>query len=61
MEQHVHIQRGNQLPVSAARWQHWFPDVFCNFYLVQNHKIANNSATSEAREKNKHIFGIIRI
>jgi hypothetical protein len=26
-------------------------DVFCNFYLVKNHKIANNSATTEAREK----------
>ncbi len=28
-----------------------FPDVFCNFCLVKNHKIANNSATTEAREK----------
>ncbi len=27
------------------------PDVFCNFYLVQNYKIANNLATTEAREK----------
>ncbi len=27
------------------------PDKFCNFYLVKNHKIANNSATTEAREK----------
>ncbi len=26
-------------------------DMFCNFYLVNNHKIANNSATTEAREK----------
>ncbi len=26
-------------------------DMFCNFYLVKNHKIANNSATTEAREK----------
>jgi hypothetical protein len=26
-------------------------DLFCNFYLVKNHKIANNSATTEAREK----------
>ncbi len=24
---------------------------FWNFYLVKNHKIANNSATTEAREK----------
>jgi hypothetical protein len=26
-------------------------DMFCNFYLVKNHKIANNSATIKAREK----------
>jgi hypothetical protein len=26
-------------------------DMLCNFYLVKNHKIANNSATTEAREK----------
>ncbi len=25
--------------------------MFCNFYLVKNHKIANNSATTEAIEK----------
>jgi len=30
-------------------------DMFCNFYLVKNHKIANNSATTEAREKDAHI------
>jgi hypothetical protein len=27
------------------------PDMFCNFYLVKNHKIANNSATTAATEK----------
>jgi hypothetical protein len=27
------------------------PDMFCNFYIVENHKIANNPATTEAREK----------
>jgi hypothetical protein len=27
------------------------PDMFCNFYLVKNHRIANNSANTEAREK----------
>jgi hypothetical protein len=26
-------------------------DMFCNFYLAESHKIANNSATTEAREK----------
>ncbi len=29
----------------------WIPNIFCNFYLVKSHKIANNSATTEAREK----------
>jgi hypothetical protein len=28
-----------------------FPDLFSNFYLVKNHKIAKNSTTTEAREK----------
>jgi hypothetical protein len=27
------------------------PAMFSNFYLVKNHKIADNSATTEAREK----------
>ncbi len=27
------------------------PDMFCNFYVGKNHNIANNSATTEAREK----------
>ncbi len=37
------------------------PDMFCNFYFAKNQKIANSSATTEAREKNKHRFGILRI
>jgi hypothetical protein len=27
------------------------PDMFCNIFLVKSHKIANNSATTEVREK----------
>jgi hypothetical protein len=27
------------------------PDMFYNFYLVKNHKIAKNSTTTKAREK----------
>jgi hypothetical protein len=27
------------------------PAMLCNFYLGKNHKIADNSATAEAREK----------
>jgi hypothetical protein len=29
----------------------WVTDMFCNFYLVKNHKIANNSTTTKARDK----------
>jgi hypothetical protein len=29
----------------------WIPDMFCNLNLVKNHEIANNSASTEAREK----------
>jgi hypothetical protein len=35
------------------------PDIFCNFCLVENCKIANNYAAAKAREKNNHIFGIL--
>ncbi len=31
--------------------------MFCNFYFEKNHRIDNNSATTETREKNKHRFG----
>jgi hypothetical protein len=27
------------------------PEMVCNFYLVKNHKNANNSAIAESREK----------
>ncbi len=27
------------------------PDMFCNFYLVKNHKIANNLEPTEAMEQ----------
>jgi hypothetical protein len=29
----------------------WFPDMFCNFYLVKIHKIVKNSTMTKAREK----------
>jgi hypothetical protein len=29
----------------------WFPDMFCNFYLVKNHKIAHTLTTNKARKK----------
>jgi hypothetical protein len=29
----------------------WVPEMFCNFYLAKNHKIAENSTTTKAREE----------
>jgi hypothetical protein len=29
----------------------WVPEMFENFYLLKNHKTANNSTATEAREK----------
>jgi hypothetical protein len=51
--------RGNQLPVSVARWQHG-SQMFCNFYFMKNNKIAKNSMTNRARKK-LHRFGFLRI
>ncbi len=42
--------RINQLPVSAARWQHEFGYVSW-LILQKNHKIVNNFTTTEAKEK----------
>jgi hypothetical protein len=33
----------------------WVADKFCNFQALKNHKNANNSTTTEAREKNAQI------
>jgi hypothetical protein len=38
--------RINQVPVAA-----FVPNMFCCFYSAENHKIANNSTTTEAKEK----------
>jgi hypothetical protein len=41
----------------------WFPDLFCNQYLVKNHKIAKNSTTAKARfekiSSDMDFFGIL--
>ncbi len=53
--------RINQLPVFVTRW--WQPGsrYDLNFKLVKNHKIANDSITTKAKDKNKHRFGILKI
>ncbi len=35
--------------------------MFCEFNLVNIHKLANSSRTTKAREKNRHRFGTLRI
>jgi hypothetical protein len=61
---HLYEMQINQAK-SAARFGRqvaaWVPDMFCNFYLLKNQEIADTSRTTEARDKNKHIFGIVRI
>jgi hypothetical protein len=37
----------------------WFSNMFCNFYLMKNYKIAKNSTSTKARKK--ITFGIFRI
>ncbi len=35
--------------------------MFSNFFLVEMHKIANNSVTTKVREKYEYRFGIFKI
>ncbi len=43
--------RGKSAALFCRQQAAWFSDMFSNFYLLKNHKIANNSATTKAREK----------
>jgi hypothetical protein len=55
----------NNEEISAAFFCHQVaalvPDMFCNFYLVKIHKIANNSVTTEALEKMSTYFESLEI
>jgi hypothetical protein len=46
---------GSNKDKSAAKFcRHvagWVSDMFCNFHLAKNHKIADNSTATKAREK----------
>jgi hypothetical protein len=50
---------------SAASFSHqvaaWVSDMFCNFHLAKNQKMANNVAATEAREQISTLFVILRI
>jgi hypothetical protein len=61
----VLIIRQVKLGQSGARFCNevaaWVLNIFCKFYFSRNHKITNSSTTMEARLKNNHRFGILRI
>jgi hypothetical protein len=42
---------GKSAAIFCCQVAAWVPGMFCNFYLVKNHKIAKNSTTTKAREK----------
>ncbi len=48
----------NQMPFSVTVWQHR-AGYFTKLYLVKKHKVVNNTASTETKEKSKHIFGIL--
>jgi hypothetical protein len=50
-EENNPIMRGESAASFCCQVEAWILETFCNFYLVKSHKIANNSATAEAREK----------
>ncbi len=46
------VSRANQDKSASSFYSQmltWVQDLFCNFKLVNNHKIANNSTTTDAR------------
>jgi hypothetical protein len=45
------LQKGKSAASFCRQVAAFVPDMFCNIYLAKNHKIANNLATTEAREK----------
>jgi hypothetical protein len=54
--------KGDQLPVSDARWQHGSQLCFATFTWLKITKLLKkNSPITKPREKNKHRFGILRI
>jgi hypothetical protein len=47
----LHFNEGESAASFCCQVAAWFPDMFCNFYFVKNHKIAKNSTTTKAKEK----------
>jgi hypothetical protein len=47
----VTLDRGPKLASFCQQMAAWFPDMFHNFYLGKNNKIAKNLMSTKAREK----------
>ncbi len=55
------LNEGKSAENFSCQVEAWVTDMFCNFYLVKNHKIAKKTQQLLQLEKNNHIFGILRI
>jgi hypothetical protein len=53
--------RENQLPVSAARWQHGFQICFATFNQQKITKLLKKQQPLKLEKKNKQRLGILRI
>ncbi len=42
------INEGKSIASFCRQMATWFPDMFCNFYLVKNHKIAENLVATKS-------------
>jgi hypothetical protein len=60
IKQYFYNKEGKSAASFCCKGAAWFPDMFCNFYLVKNHKILKTQQPLML-EKNKHRFGILRI
>ncbi len=47
----IQVSEGKSAAGFCCQVAAWFPNMFCNFYLVIKHKIAKNSTTTKAKEK----------
>ncbi len=46
------LNEGNSAPSFCSQVALWFPDLFCKFYFVKNHKNAKNLRTTNAGDQN---------
>ncbi len=51
------INLDKPVPIFCRQVAAWAPDIFCNFYILKNHKIRLNNCSSKA----EHILGFLAI